>query len=215
MGIFTDILDIVYPETCPGCGKAISESAWCKSCVRKFWNPRMISSSPSKYLWGCYTLCNYIEGVRKVLIRLKYGGKREMKKAFPELLDQFPWQERLSDCSKVIPVPLAKDRRKERGYNQVDLIFQEWMENNKRNYMPDAMIRMRNTNTQSLLSKSERYANIKGVFHINKGVDVRGENILLVDDIYTTGATMEAAAHELKRAGSGKIVGLTIASGAK
>lgn len=68
--------------------------------------------------------------------------------------------------------------------------------------------------TQSLLSRSERYDNIKGIFHINRNVDVRGKYILLVDDVYTTGATMESAAHELKRAGAASVTGLTIASGA-
>lgn len=62
--------------------------------------------------------------------------------------------------------------------------------------------------------KEERYKNMRGVFHVNKGTSVKGKKILLADDIYTTGATMESAAHELMRAGAEKVVGITIASGA-
>lgn len=175
----------------------------------------MISGSPSKYMKGCYTLCNYSGGVRNAVIQLKYNGNRAAGKSFFELLERFPWQERIKDCDFVLPVPVSKDRRKDRGYNQVDLIFQKWAEEKNRLYLPQGLICMRNTHTQSLLTKMERYANMKGVFHINKGVDAKGKTILLVDDVYTTGATMEAAAHELKRAGAEAVIGLTIASGAK
>lgn len=215
MGIWRDIRQLLYPVTCPGCGKVMTDSFWCESCLRKCWNPRVISGSPSKYMKGCYTLCNYSGGVRNAVIQLKYHGNRAAGKSFFELLERFPWQERIKDCDFVLPVPVSKDRRKDRGYNQVDLIFQKWVEEKNRPYLPQGLICMRNTHTQSLLTKTERYANMKGVFHINKGVDAKGKTILLVDDVYTTGATMEAAAHELKRAGAEAVIGLTIASGAK
>lgn len=114
----------------------------------------------------------------------------------------------------VIPVPLSQKKQKERGYNQVDIIFQKWMTRQGWLYMPDGLIRFRNTHTQSLLLKEERYKNIKGAFHIRPGVDVKGKQVLCVDDIYTTGATLSAIAHELHRAGAKKVMGLTIASGA-
>jgi len=126
----------------------------------------------------------------------------------------FPWWERLKEYETVIPVPLSKTRFRERGYNQVDMIFRKWMETAGKIYLPYGMVRMRNTETQSLLTKEERYKNMRGVFHVNKGLSVEGKKILLVDDVYTTGATIESAAHELIRAGAEKVVGITIASGA-
>ncbi len=80
-------------------------------------------------------------------------------------------------------------------------MFEEWMEKAGKKYLPRGLVRFRAAETQSLLSRSERYDNIKGIFHINRNVDVRGKYILLVDDVYTTGATMESAAHELKGQG--------------
>ena len=94
------------------------------------------------------------------------------------------------------------------------MIFRKWMETAGKIYLPYGMVRMRNTETQSLLTKEERYKNMRGVFHVNKGLSVEGKKILLVDDVYTTGATIESAAHELIRAGAEKVVGITIASGA-
>lgn len=93
-------------------------------------------------------------------------------------------------------------------------MFEEWMKKAGKEYLPRGLVRFRAAETQSLLSRTERYENIKGIFHINRNVDVIGKHILLVDDVYTTGATMESAAHELKRAGAASVTGLTIASGA-
>ena len=114
----------------------------------------------------------------------------------------------------MIPIPLSSEKKKWRGYNQVDLMFAAWMKEAGYDYRPDALVRIRSAHTQSLLSRKERFQNIKGVFHIARSMDVKGETILVVDDIYTTGATMEAAAHELMRAGAKKVMGMTIASGA-
>lgn len=114
----------------------------------------------------------------------------------------------------MIPIPLSFQKKKWRGYNQVDLMFATWMKEAGYDYRPDALVRIRSAHTQSLLSRKERFQNIKAVFHIARSMDVKGKTILLVDDIYTTGATMEAAAHELMRAGAKKVMGMTIASGA-
>ena len=101
-----------------------------------------------------------------------------------------------------------------RGYNQVDLIFEKWMKRQGKTYLPDGLKRIRTAQTQSLLSREERQQNTKGVFWINHNYDITGKKILIVDDIYTTGATMNAAAEELIRAGAKEVFGLTIASGA-
>lgn len=92
MKLAESILELFYPSTCPGCGNHTSlKNLWCEKCIRQFWNPRMLSSSLTKYLCGCYTLCNYTGGLRKCVIRLKYNGRVELKHAFPPLLTAFPW----------------------------------------------------------------------------------------------------------------------------
>lgn len=209
------VLELLYPTCCPGCGKKTDpHRPWCESCIRKFWNPRLLNSSHTAHLDGCYTLCNYEGAMRQCILQLKYGGKTSRKRVFPVLLDRFPWWDRLEEADDIIPVPLSRLKYQKRGYNQVDLIFETWMKRNGRNYMPQGLVRFRDTATQSLLARNERFSNIGGVFHINRNVDIMNHFVLLLDDVYTTGATMESAARELKRAGARRVTGMTIASGA-
>ena len=83
----------------------------------------------------------------------------------------------MEDFKIVIPVPLASRKMKERGYNQVDKMFQKWMESAGKEYYPQGLVRLRRGETQSLLTRVERYKNIKGAFHINKGMDVKGRKM--------------------------------------
>ncbi|MDY6084710.1 MAG: ComF family protein [Dialister sp.] len=216
MKIISMLLEVLYPSCCPGCGKATApDKLWCKDCLALFWNPRLLNASFSKHLSGCYTVCEYDEGIRRALIGLKYSGKTEYKRAFPELLDAFPYWGRLSAFHTAMPVPLSQKRKRERRYNQVDMIFQDWLENHGWEYVNEGLARVRDTKVQSLLDKEKRRQNVKGAFHLNHGVDVKGKDILLLDDVYTTGTTLEEAASELKRMGAKTVAGLTLASGAR
>lgn len=215
MGLISDFFELLYPTCCPGCGEGTSpDTVWCEPCFRHIWDPRLIQTSRTAHLHGCYTLCNYEGPLRECIIQLKYGGRTGRKQVFPPLLNRFPYWDRLEECEAIFPVPLSKKKKKERGYNQVDMMFGDWMTKRGLPYMADGLVRFRNTGTQSLLSRKERYNNIKGAFHINRGIQVQGKIVLVVDDVFTTGATMEAVAHELRRAGAKKVLGLTIASGA-
>ena len=216
MKMISQLLEVLYPSCCPGCGKAtLPDKLWCKDCLSLFWNPRLLNSSFTKHVSGCYTLCDYDEGIRRVLIGLKYGDKTEYKRAFPELLDAFPYWDRLSACHMAIPVPLSKKRKRERRYNQVDMIFQDWLEHHGWEYAREGLSRVRNTRVQSLLDKEQRRLNMKGAFHVHHGITVKGKDLLLLDDVYTTGITLEEAASELKRMGAHTVIGLTLASGAR
>lgn len=107
--------------------------------MKRVWNPRLLNSSHTDHLHGCYTLCNYEGAVRKIIIQLKYGGRIDRKKAFPPLLSRFPYWRRLAFCSLVIPVPLSQKKWDSRGYNQVDMMFEEWMEKQERNTCQGAL----------------------------------------------------------------------------
>lgn len=214
-GIRHEILEIIYPTCCPGCGTLTDDHhIWCDECMKRMWNPRLLNSAHSEYLKGCYTLCFYNEPIRRCIIQLKYNGRTDRNRAFPSLLNKFPYWERLKEYDIVIPIPLSKKKMRLRGYNQVDMIFEKWMKRQGKTYIPDGLKRIRTARTQSLLSREERLKNTKAIFWINHKYNISGKKILLVDDIYTTGATMNAAAEELIRAGAAEVFGLTIASGA-
>ena len=96
MKLAESILELFYPSTCPGCGNHTSlKNLWCEKCIRQFWNPRMLSSSLTKYLCGCYTLCNYTGGLRKCVIRLKYNGRGGFLRGFFSPPLGFSWGGRL------------------------------------------------------------------------------------------------------------------------
>lgn len=215
MNLFEPFLDLVFPVCCPGCGvKTEKGNPWCAECVPKFWHPRMIDGSAAGHFAGCYTCCQYTEGIRTCLIKLKYGHREDFAEAFPPLLENFPWWDRLADIEIAAPVPLYHERLRARGYNQVDLIFENFLTARGIAYDPALLVRVRPTGKQTERDPEARRKNVRGAFHINRGKEIKGKTVLLVDDIYTTGATMQEAARELRRAGAEKIIGMTVASGA-
>ena len=109
------------------------------------------------------------------------------------------------------PIPLFSSRLRERGYNQSQLLGQIIAKKFHLNLSTNDLVRIRNTKTQALLSQKERWTNIHGAFRIKRHAKLSGKNILIIDDLLTTGATSSEAARVLKDSGA-KIVGvLTLA----
>lgn len=113
----------------------------------------------------------------------------------------------------LIPIPLDKKRIRWRGFNQAEEIAKELSGFLNIPLLNDVLIKTKTTLPQVELSGSNREENIKGVFSINKAEEVKGKKILLIDDIYTTGATMEEAAKILKQGGAKQVFGVVVARG--
>jgi ComF family protein len=120
-------------------------------------------------------------------------------------LDQLGWQ-----ADAVIPIPLSDQRLNERGYNQVDLIAHPLARIFSWQYLPRALSRARHTRSQVGLSSSERRQNVSGAFRAQPRF-IREKNILLVDDVATTGATLDSASQALLAGGAKKVYALTFA----
>ena len=76
MRLITDILETLYPTCCPGCGRVVDPNVqWCEACLRKIWNPRLLNSSFTDHLSGCYTCCDYAGAIRDCIIQIKYGER--------------------------------------------------------------------------------------------------------------------------------------------
>lgn len=118
-----------------------------------------------------------------------------------------------SDC--VIPVPLHAQRFKERGYNQTECIFKEIFLAGKIPWMPELLERTHDTIPQWELKSLERKKNIKGAFVVKWPELVKNKNIIVVDDIFTTGITLDECAKVLKKAGAISVRALVVASGAR
>jgi ComF family protein len=108
-------------------------------------------------------------------------------------------------------VPLHKSRHRERGFNQSEIVAQEISKLTGLYVLKNALKRKKNTKDQTNLSPQQREENVKGAFVVTQPDMINGKNIILVDDVITTGATLSECARMLKQAGAEKILGMTIA----
>ena len=115
------------------------------------------------------------------------------------------------DCDLVISVPLHSKREKERGYNQAQLLAAPLAQALGLPLVSDVLIRRHETPSQTLLNRKERERNLKSAFKANKKSKVLGKTVLLVDDVFTTGATMDSCSEVLVKAGAKQVFCLTVA----
>ena len=119
----------------------------------------------------------------------------------------------IEDVDFIAPVPLHRRRLLTRRYNQSGLLAQKIAQIHKKKYLPDLLLRTKNTSSQGHLSQRARWKNVGAAFQINPKYadDIRDKNIILIDDVYTTGATLEACSRILKKQKVGKINALILA----
>lgn len=213
------VLDVIYPPRCPGCKQeVITHGRWCPACLKQLLAVREINCQAHhlRYLDGCLTLSEYRGSVKRLIHAMKFQRKEEYAPHLRRLLEEGRVAQRLCEVDGVLPVPLSAERIKERGYNQVTAIFQEWAKERKLPWLEGLLARQKNTLPQWELSLAERHKNIKDAFMLTRPKDVYVyKSLLLVDDIITTGVTLDECARILKQAGVLKVYALTIAAGAK
>jgi ComF family protein len=148
-------------------------------------------------------------GLRKAIHRLKYsrdlGLGEVLARSLIELLNDIGWE-----IDIIIPVPLSLDRLKERGYNQASLLALPMALRLGLPYRPKLLMKVKETKSQVGLSVEMRRQNVAGSFKANSH-SVQGKSILLVDDVATSGATLDACAGALLEAGSSYVYGITLA----
>lgn len=173
-----------------------------------------------------FPLYDYRHGaVKKSLWLFKYKGKKRLANIFAEILYEKILEE-LSDLSVMenfynvilIPIPLSPRRYRERGYNQAELICRELIKINDIRHSVyfklenNILIKIKNTEHQALIKdRQARLKNLSGSFAVKNGDKIKGRNIILIDDITTTGATLSEARKILKQAGARKIIAFTVA----
>jgi ComF family protein len=212
------ILNILYPPRCPACRQEVGEhGGWCEACLREFLSVREINLAEHhlRYLDCCLTVCEYAAGVKRVIHALKFQKRQRYAIYLRWLLRYTAEREWILRCDAVVPVPLAARRLRERGYNQVERIFARWAKSRHAVWLPDALLRTRDTAPQWELNVTQRHSNIKGAFTCTRPERIKNRSILLVDDIITTGVTLNEAAKALKAAGADRVCGLTLAAGAR
>lgn len=210
-------LDILFPKFCLGCkreGEYLCED--CKGTLE-------ISEFPSpkdqlKNLDGLYFPLDYKNPLARELIKkFKYEPFiREISKTLTSLiLDHFLLigknpQKDFADFL-IIPVPLDKKREKWRGFNQAKEIGKNLSQSLKIPLEGNILIKIKKTALQTQLNKKEREKNVRGAFLVKNSQVIKGKKILLVDDVYTTGSTLEECARVLKDSGAKEVLGVVVA----
>ncbi len=142
--------------------------------------------------------------IRALIHRLKFKNDRRAVKLLGGILHSYLLEE--SRPPVLIPIPLSKERERERGYNQVTLVCEEAVTGlQSPTLLKNVLLRAQNTVPQTSLSRTERLTNLKGAFAVARPEEVVGKDILLIDDVMTTGATLREAKETLVRAGAGSV----------
>jgi len=228
---FIDPLDYLHPPRCPICDE-IQTRGICDPCRKELVFIREdycmkcgkpLTEKREEYCADCRKRTHVFEAGRAVfsyqgrlkqsIYRLKYRGKQEYGRVFgAETARQLgPWIARVQ-ITRIVPIPLHPARKRERGYNQAALIARELGRQLEIPVDESLLRRVKRTAPQKTLTGAERRKNQTGAFAL-VGEIRPGERILLVDDIYTTGSTADAAAAELKRGGKCRIYVVVVAIG--
>lgn len=230
------IKDCLFPVFCLDCD--VEGVWWCDDCVKKsfkggeFYCPVChIKNLSGKNCYNCQAVSsleavaaffNYQENkaVSELIKKFKYNLVTDINQLWSQIVKEFLstiWQkgELPNGHLLIVPVPLHHRRRRERGFNQADLIAQNIFEVLKKDY-PDIWLdnlslqRIKFTKQQARLNRSQRLENLNGAFGW-RGQNPIGQNVILVDDVFTSGATMQECARVLKTAGAQKVYGVVMA----
>lgn len=213
--IQTTLIYLIYPPICPVCEEIVDERyQLCENCATK-----ILKIDTYKNLIfpinAIMRITKYRKGTRSLLRRLKFDNNTNVLAALQKILFDAASNGKiknfLADIDIATYVPLHEKRLKKRGYNQTELIFKDWL---LAQNLPAENLLIRTKATPHLYkyNPEERKKILQGAFSVVEGVDVRGKNILIVDDIFTTGATAAGCASVLKSAGAAKIFMLAFAS---
>lgn len=207
----SDFTNLFFPNICEACGKNLlnNEKTICTECLYHLpkTNFHQESENPvSRLFWGkvyienatAYYFFHKGSSFQDLIHKLKYNGKQEIGYILGLHLGTDLYESELyKTIDLVIPVPLHPKREKKRGYNQSDSISKGIAEGMKINTNLKSLYRNIETETQTKKSKEERWKNVENIFCIKHPEKLQGKHILLVDDVITTGSTLEACANAL------------------
>lgn len=226
------ILDYIFPKTCVNCRKigdhlcdncfsliSFEVKGACAVCNRPSINFLTHPGCLKKFtIDGVFTSIAYKGIVKKLIYKFKYKPYlSDLRQVLIDLLyegiiQQEEFMKTLEKTPILVPIPLHKSRLKSRGYNQAEILAIGLSK--KLNLQVYSLLkRVKQTHSQVGLAQKERQKNVKGAFILNTKHNMHSTNVLLIDDVFTTGSTLLEAANRLKRNGASKVWGIALSRG--
>ena len=228
------ILDLLFPKRCVSCGRfdayicsecfskiQIIDKPVCPYCERQAVGGKTHPGCNKRYgLDGLVVASRYFGPVKNAIVKIKYKWTYDIEKVLVDLLAENLWKFEFPQDAALVPVPLHPRRKRWRGFNQAEILGRDLAKRFKHPHS-DLLVRNRNTRPQVELKKDERKENVLGAFslrplrhsELDSESSLKGRTFILVDDVYTTGATMSECAKVLKHAGAGEVWGMAVALG--
>ena len=216
------LLHLLFPHVCSGRGSDIisKESILCMRCIdampetnfelhannpveKKFWGRLPLQQATAQYYFTRESL------IQHLMHQFKYKRNRELGTQLGKMMGESLKNSNRFAIDALVPLPLFLVKEKRRGYNQATVLCEGMAESLGVPVLKDVIIRSQHTDTQTKKGRIERWQNMEGKFVLTKQEAIRNKNVLLVDDVVTTGATLEACGAELLK---GENVRLSIAA---
>lgn len=227
--IFSSTVHLFYPHTCTGCGSDLlsTDNLLCLKCIHNLPHTNfaaLANNQIEKDFWGRINLeaaCSQFYFSKEFLIQhlihqLKYKGDTKIGFYLGEIMGKTLLKSnRFSTIDALVPLPLYADKEHKRGYNQATVICNGMSAVMNIPVLNEAVVRKQATETQTRKHRTERWENVKDSFKVAKPGELSSKHVLLVDDVITTGATLEACGNVILQQGDVKLSIATLAYAAK
>ncbi len=209
--MWDDFISLLFPRLCYACGNHLlrNENLICTQCYISIprTNYHLTADNPVEQLfWGrcqiskaaAFSFYNKGSRIQKLIYKLKYNGIKEIGYELGRIYGMVLKNSGFTDdLDIIVPVPLHHSKYRKRGFNQSEYISKGVAEVTGLHVDIRTLVRVRSSDTQTKRSRYERWMNVEGIFAITDSQKIKGKHILLIDDVITTGSTLDACASEL------------------
>lgn len=218
MSVGEKLLDLLFPPKCPFCQRILDDprAPLCQLCQSRLpWLEGRAGQRRVDFTGGCFSPLAYRDLVPEAIHRYKFSRVRALGRPFAALMAQCLDDQRLEGVDLICWAPLSKKRLRERGFDQAELLAREVGRLLSIPAVP-VLQKTRNTAPQSgLEDESARRANARGVYRLASGAALEGKQVVLVDDVVTSGSTLSECAALLRQGGARQVFCLTLAQARK
>ena len=206
------MIHFLFPRVCGICNEKINERYTCTKCLNilEYYQEKyLLGKSASMYFDELICLYPYKGILKSKMLQLKFYQKTYLTRTFGDLVSYTIAKKNIKS-DMIIPVPISNQRLRERGFNQAELISKTVSEIMNIKIETHTLTKIKNNLKQSTLDLNQRNQNVSDVYEIKNSSKIKGKTVILLDDIYTTGATMNECARILKKNGAAKVIAIAV-----